>query len=155
MLGIFYPQIFWIFCQIQGFLGHFRSFQAILGNFRPFQANFRPNFPPFFFCPDSHLRHRTRYSNVCVEPHTFSLEPSYWKGRVYMLKFCPFVHLSDCTSSLQHFQYRAFKSSQNHVRPHICQILNSIIFIFKFEYPNIQILHQSKHTMQLEKICHF
>ena len=49
----------------------------------------------------------------------FSLDRSYRKGKVYKLKFC----LSICTSSLQHFQYKAFKSSQNHVRPHILYII--------------------------------
>ena len=33
------------------------------------------------------------------------------------------VCLSVCTSSLQHFQSRAFKSSQNHVRPNILYII--------------------------------
>ena len=32
------------------------------------------------------------------------------------------VCLSVIPSSLQHFQYKAFKSSQNHVRPHILYI---------------------------------
>ena len=38
MQVILSPPIFWIFRQIQGFLGHFRSFLAILGHFRQFQA---------------------------------------------------------------------------------------------------------------------
>ena len=36
---------------------------------------------------------------------------------------CLYVCLSVCTSSLQHFQSRAFKSSQNHVGPNILYII--------------------------------
>merc|ERR1712037_539495 len=39
--------------------------------------------------------------------------------QVEILSVCLFV----CPSSLQYFQYMAFKSSQNHVRPHILYII--------------------------------
>ena len=53
---------------------------------------------------------------------TVTLKPLLLKEsslQVEILFVCP----SFCTSSLQHFQYRAFKSSQNHVKPHILYII--------------------------------
>ena len=56
-------------------------------------------------------------------PHFHSTLPN---GRVESTSWnsvCLIDWLSVCPSSLQHFQYRAFKSSQNHVRPHISYII--------------------------------
>ena len=50
-------------------------------------------------------------------PPTGGVESTSWNS------VCLFVCLSVCPSSLQHFQSRAFKSLQNHVRPNtLCNI---------------------------------
>ena len=54
-----------------------------------------------------------------------SLDPSYRKGRKGQVQVEILSVLSVGPSSLQHFQYRAFKSSQNHVRPHILYIIGN------------------------------
>ena len=65
---------------------------AILGHFRPFEAIFRPNFPPIFFCPDSRIRHRTRFSHVWMGG-VLSVKCTKYKGppptgRILGKRFC-------------------------------------------------------------------
>ena len=56
-------------------------------------------------------------SNFHSTPPTGGVESTSWNS------VCLFVCLSVFPSSLWRFQYKAFKSSQNHVRPHILYII--------------------------------
>ena len=75
---------------------------------------------PRFICPEVHCV--LTLWNLAVSSQIFFTRPLLPEGsslQVEILSVCLFV----CPSSLQYFQYMAFKSSQNHVRPHILYII--------------------------------